>query len=57
MLKRVVVLVLLALVVVPQFAMAEEAKPIQLAVFNPVQLVPETGIYFRRASQLVLHRQ
>lgn len=40
--KKILVLVLLGLIAVPQFVRAEEAKPIQLAVFNPVQLVPET---------------
>ncbi len=41
MMKRIVVLVLLALVATPQFVRAEDVKPIQLAVFNPIQLVPE----------------
>ena len=41
MAKKILALVLLGLVVMPQFVKAEEAKPVQLAVFNPVQLVPE----------------
>lgn len=41
MVKKMLVLVLLFLIAVPQFVRAEETKPIQLAVFNPVQLVPE----------------
>ncbi len=41
MVKKVLVIVLLVLIVAPQFARAEEAKPVQFAVFNPVQLVPE----------------
>jgi hypothetical protein len=41
MVKRILVLVLLGLLVIPQFARAEEVKHLQLAVFNPVQLVPE----------------
>ncbi len=41
--KRILVLVLalLSLIAIPWFAGAKEAKPVQLAVFNPVQLVPE----------------
>ena len=42
MVKKILVLALLGLVVMPQLVKAEEAKPVQLAVFNPVQLVPET---------------
>ena len=41
MIKKILVLVLLSLVVIPLFAGAEETKPVQLAAFNPVQLVPE----------------
>ncbi|MDD5423254.1 MAG: hypothetical protein PHT32_07555, partial [Candidatus Omnitrophica bacterium] len=40
MFKKVLVLVLLGLIVIPQFVNAEETKPIQLAVFDPVQMVP-----------------
>jgi hypothetical protein len=40
MVKKILVLALLGLVVMPRFAGAEETKPIQLAVFDPVQLVP-----------------
>jgi len=39
--KKVLILVLLGLVMIPQLAKAEEVKPVQLAVYNPVQLVPE----------------
>jgi len=41
MVKKILVLVLLGLIAMPQFAGAGETKPVQLAVFNPVQLVPE----------------
>jgi len=41
MVKNVLILTLLCLVIMPSFAKAEDAKPLQLAVFNPVQLVPE----------------
>lgn len=41
MIKKILVLALLSLVVMPQFAGAEETQPLQLAVFNPIQLVPE----------------
>lgn len=41
MVKKIIVLVLLGLVVLPQFVKAEETKSVQLAVFNPVQLVPQ----------------
>ncbi|MFA4982176.1 MAG: hypothetical protein WC592_06905 [Candidatus Omnitrophota bacterium] len=42
MVKKILVLVLLGLIVLPQFVKAEETKPIQLAAFNPVQMVPES---------------
>lgn len=41
MVKKIVVLVLLGLAVMSQSAGAEETQPVQLALFNPVQLVPE----------------
>jgi len=41
MLKNILVLVLLGLIIIPQFAGAEETKPIQLAIFDPIQLVPK----------------
>lgn len=42
MVKRMLVLaVFVCLLALPQIAKAEEAKPFQLAVFNPVQMVPE----------------
>lgn len=39
--NKVLLLVLLSSFLVAQYAKAEEVKPIQLAVFNPVQLVSE----------------
>jgi hypothetical protein len=39
--KKLLILMLLCLVLMPAGAHAEGAKPLQLAVFNPVQLVPE----------------
>lgn len=41
MVKKILVLALLVLFAIPQFAGAQEAKPVQLALLNPVQLVPE----------------
>lgn len=41
MLKKIVALILLVLVAVPQFAAAQDVEPVQLALFNPIQLVPE----------------
>ena len=41
MIKNILVLVLLSSAIMPQFAQAEEAKPVQLAAFSPIQLVPE----------------
>jgi hypothetical protein len=42
MVKKILVLVVMGLAVIPQFVKAEEAKPVQLAIFNPCQLIPET---------------
>ena len=39
--KKLLALLLLCIIATPQFARAEDTKPLQLAVFNPVQLVPE----------------
>ena len=41
MVKKVLILALLGLLLMPHFAKAEETKLIQLAVLHPVQLVPE----------------
>lgn len=41
MLKNLLLLVIYILIVMPLLAGAEEVKPVQLSVFNPVQLVPE----------------
>ena len=41
MAKKILVLILFSLIIMPQFAGAADTKPVQLAVFNPVQLVPE----------------
>ena len=41
MVKKVLALVLSGLIVMPQFAGAEKAEPVQLAIFDPIQLVPE----------------
>lgn len=41
MAKKILVLVLLAIAVMSRSAAAEETKPLQLALFNPVQFVPE----------------
>ena len=38
--RYILILVLLALVTMPQFVKAEETRPVQLAAFDPVQLVP-----------------
>lgn len=39
--RKLLVLFLLGLIAAPVLSSAEETKPIQLAVFNPVQMVPE----------------
>ncbi|MFH0839825.1 MAG: hypothetical protein V1883_02275 [Candidatus Omnitrophota bacterium] len=40
MIKKILFLIMSGIIIMPCFAAAEE-KPLQLAVFNPVQLVPE----------------
>jgi len=42
MVKKILVLAVICLAVLPQLAMAEEARPIQLSLFSPFQLIPET---------------
>ena len=43
MVKKILVLVLFLAysIIIPQFTRAEDTKPIQLSVFDPIQLVPE----------------
>jgi len=38
--KKIFAVIIACLAVLPQFAQAEETKPIQLALFDPIQLVP-----------------